>query len=234
MHNYYTFLYNKAVFELLVQERGEGDAVLFARSATAGGQQFPVHWGGDCSASYPSMAETLRSGLSLSCGGFGFWSHDVGGFENTATADTYKRWCQFGLLSTHSRLHGSSSYYVPEGKWYNILTDKTVEGGEWKKETYDYFHMPLLVRQNSILAMGNNHRRPDYEYVEGVTLYLILMEDGKMAYTEIPDLQGNSVMKVAARRDGNKIMVTVTGQIGKASCKALGMEGMDIIMKQQT
>lgn len=113
MHNYYTYLYNRAVFELLVRERGEGEAVLFARSATVGGQKFPVHWGGDCSASYPSMAETIRSGLSLACAGFGFWSHDISGFENTASADIYKRWCQFGLLSTHSRLHGSSSYRVP-------------------------------------------------------------------------------------------------------------------------
>mgnify|MGYP003274264404 FL=1 len=48
MHNYYTYLYNKAVFDLLKEVKGEGEAILFARSATAGGQQFPVHWGGDC------------------------------------------------------------------------------------------------------------------------------------------------------------------------------------------
>ena len=113
MHNYYTFLYNQTVFSLLKEKRGEGEAVLFARSATTGGQQFPVHWGGDCSASFPSMAETLRSVLSLACCGFGFWSHDIGGFENTAPADIYKRWCAFGLLCSHSRLHGSTSYRVP-------------------------------------------------------------------------------------------------------------------------
>ena len=45
--------------------------------------------------------------------GFSFWSHDIGGFELTATPDVYKRWLQFGLLSTHSRLHGSESYRVP-------------------------------------------------------------------------------------------------------------------------
>ena len=106
MHNYYTQLYNKAVFDLLTRERGEGEAVLFARSATVGGQQFPVHWGGDCSASYASMAESLRGGLSFTMSGFSFWSHDIGGFELTASPDVYKRWLQFGLLSTHSRLHG--------------------------------------------------------------------------------------------------------------------------------
>lgn len=113
MHNYYTYLYNQMVFEVLERKRGKGEATLFARSATAGSQQFPVHWGGDNSANYPSMAETLRAGLSLAHSGFGFWSHDISGFEQTAPADVYKRWCQFGLLSSHSRLHGSSSYRVP-------------------------------------------------------------------------------------------------------------------------
>ncbi|WP_054742327.1 alpha-xylosidase [Cellulosilyticum ruminicola] len=113
MHNYYTFLYNKVVFDLLKHKKGEKEAVLFARSATAGGQQFPVHWGGDCTADFESMAESLRGGLSLCLSGFGYWSHDMGGFESTATADVYKRWAAFGLLSSHSRLHGSTSYRVP-------------------------------------------------------------------------------------------------------------------------
>ncbi|MFD0855293.1 alpha-xylosidase, partial [Actinomadura adrarensis] len=37
-HNYYTQLYNQTVFELLRKRRGDGEAVVFARSATAGGQ----------------------------------------------------------------------------------------------------------------------------------------------------------------------------------------------------
>lgn len=113
MHNYYTHLYNRTVFDLLRDERGEGDALVFARSATTGGQQFPVHWGGDSTATFESMAESLRGGLSLGLSGFGFWSHDIGGFEQTARADVYKRWIAFGLLSSHSRLHGNSSYRVP-------------------------------------------------------------------------------------------------------------------------
>ncbi len=113
MHNYYAQLYNAAVHELLVEERGEGEAVLFARSATVGGQQFPVHWGGDCESTFASMAETLRGGLSLALSGFAYWSHDIGGFEGTPDAAVFKRWLAFGLLSSHSRLHGSDSYRVP-------------------------------------------------------------------------------------------------------------------------
>lgn len=113
MHNYYTYLYNKVVYELLEEKRGKGEAVLFARSATVGGQKFPVHWGGDCWSDYESMEESLRGGLSLLMSGFGYWAHDIGGFESTSTPDVYKRWVAFGLLSSHSRLHGSTSYRVP-------------------------------------------------------------------------------------------------------------------------
>ncbi len=113
MHNYYAYLYNKCVFEAIEAYKGKNEAVVFARSAAAGCQKFPVHRGGDCFATYLSMWESLRAGLSLCMSGFSFWSHDIGGFEGTACADVYKRWLAFGLLSTHSRLHGNSSYRVP-------------------------------------------------------------------------------------------------------------------------
>jgi alpha-D-xyloside xylohydrolase len=113
MHNYYSYLYNQTVFEVLRERRGDGEALVFARSATAGGQRFPVHWGGDSESTFVSMAESLRGGLSLGLSGFGFWSHDIGGFEGTPPGDVYKRWIAFGLLSSHSRLHGSGSYRVP-------------------------------------------------------------------------------------------------------------------------
>lgn len=113
MHNYYTLLYNKAVYDVLAETKGEDEAILFARSATVGGQCYPVHWGGDCSSNYPSMAESLRAGLSFGLSGFGYWSHDIAGFEDQATPDLYKRWTQFGLLSSHSRYHGSTAYKVP-------------------------------------------------------------------------------------------------------------------------
>ena len=113
MHNFYSYLYNQTVFEVLRTHRSEQEAVVFARSATAGGQRFPVHWGGDCESTFVAMAESLRGGLSLALSGFGFWSHDIGGFEGRPDPAVFKRWIPFGLLCTHSRLHGSDSYRVP-------------------------------------------------------------------------------------------------------------------------
>lgn len=312
MHNYYPFLYNKAVFELLERERGTGEAVLFARSATVGGQQFPAHWGGDCSASYPSMAETLRAGLSLACAGFGFWSHDMGGFENTASADVYKRWCQFGMLSSHSRLHGSGSYrvpwlfdeeacdvlrkfvkakcalmpylyrqavkahedgipmmrpmflefpedracepldrqymlgdslmvapvfresgeaeyYLPEGTWYNLLTEARAEGGRWHKEQFDYFSLPLMLRPGSILAVGAHTERPDYAFYEGVKLLVYMPEDHGKAETEVTDLDGHVVTRVFAEREGSQVKVRVDSEYRDYQIQVIGGEVLEVV-----
>ncbi len=291
MHNYYTYLYNEAVFGLLEREKGINEAVLFARSATAGGEKFPVHWGGDCSANYPSMAETLRGGLSFAMSGFSFWSHDISGFEQTASPDLYKRWAAFGLFSTHSRLHGSGSYrvpwlfdeesthvvrfftklkctlmpyiysqavlahetgvpvmrpmvleymddpacayldmqymlgdsllvapvfsedgevnvYLPEGKWTHLLSGETREGGRYYKEKYDYFSLPVYVRQNSILARGECENNPVYEYEKNTVLHIYELSDGEEASCVIVDNKGERVCTVKAVRNGSSIDIS--------------------------
>ncbi|KAH8698325.1 putative sugar hydrolase [Talaromyces proteolyticus] len=113
MHNYYSLLYNKAVYEAMTRRVGKAKGLLFARSTAPGGQAYPVHWGGDCESTFEAMAESLRGGLSLMLSGYIFWASDIGGFEGTPPPALYKRWVQFGLLSSHSRLHGSGSYRVP-------------------------------------------------------------------------------------------------------------------------
>ncbi|OXM82930.1 alpha-xylosidase [Paenibacillus rigui] len=294
MHNYYTHLYNKAVFEVLEETKGKNEAMVFARSATAGGQQFPVHWGGDCTASYNSMAETLRGGLSLGLSGFGFWSHDISGFENTATPDLYKRWSAFGLLSSHSRLHGSQSYrvpwlfddeasdvlryftklkstlmpylfsssiettqtglpmmramvlefegdatceqldrqymlgesllvapifnaqgtakyYLPEGRWTNFLDGRVVEGGRWVTEQHDYFSLPMMARPNSLIAVGQNELRPDYDYADGVVLHAFELEEGREASAAVYSVKAELELEVRAVRTGKRMDIAASG-----------------------
>jgi len=125
MHNYYAFLYNKIVYEALQDRFGENEAVLFARTATAGTQRFPLQWGGDCESTPEAMAESLRGGLSLGLCGYSFWSVDIGGFEGYPPPWIYKRWVAFGLLCSHSRLHGSNSFRVP---WTVDNDDKSDQG----------------------------------------------------------------------------------------------------------
>jgi alpha-D-xyloside xylohydrolase len=279
---------------VLKENRGTGEAMLFARSATVGGQQFPVHWGGDCSANYDSMAESLRGGLSLCLSGFGFWSHDISGFERTAPPDVYKRWTAFGLLSTHSRLHGNESYrvpwlfdeesvdvlrfftklkcslmpyifsaaceaanegvpvmramvlefpgdpacdfldrqymlggsllvapifnsegraayYLPEGSWTNLITGETIQGGRWRDEPHGYLSIPLLVRPNSMIAVGNNDGKPDYDFAHDVALHVFELAPGKAASAVVYGMDGKPGLEACAKREGDIVEFVAKG-----------------------
>lgn len=311
MHNKYTQLYNRIVFDVLERKRGKNEAVLFARSATFGGQTMPVHWGGDCFGTYTAMAETLRGGLSLASCGFGFWSHDIGGFESTKSPDVYKRWCAFGLLSSHSRLHGSSSYrvpwsydeeaseilrffvkqkcrlmpyiyrhavaahkfgtpvlrpmvfdfmrdpaaatldrqymfgdtlmvapvmskdgyaefYVPEGIWTDLISGKSYDGGRFYSGTYDYFSLPLLVRGGSILPLGADDSRPDYDYHKGLTLRVYELADRCTASIDIPDMYGENAVEITATRSGDEVLVKLSRELEDVKLEYVGRERVRI------
>jgi alpha-D-xyloside xylohydrolase len=111
-HNVFPLLYNRAVWDVIEEEKGEGEAVVFGRSGYAGSQRYPLNWVGDTQCTFEGMAAALRAGLSLSCSGIPFWSHDIGGFWNPRNLAQgpepvlYIRWAQWGLLSSHARFHG--------------------------------------------------------------------------------------------------------------------------------
>jgi alpha-D-xyloside xylohydrolase len=106
VHNLYPLLYNAAVFEVTAEEKGRG--LVWARSGTAGSQRYPVCWSGDPAADWDSLAATVRGGLSAGMSGLALWSHDIGGYRGTPDPELYVRWAQFGLFSSHSRMHGDS------------------------------------------------------------------------------------------------------------------------------
>ena len=114
-HNLFPLRYNKAVADITKQTTG--DNIIWARSAWAGSQRYPIHWGGDAESTDQGMAAELRGGLSFGLSGFSFWSHDVGGFTATAVdnmdKDLFARWLAFGMLSSHSRCHG----IAPKEPW---------------------------------------------------------------------------------------------------------------------
>lgn len=104
-HNLYPLRYNKALWEVINRETGEG--IIWARSAWAGSQRYALHWGGDAATTNTGMLGDLRGGLSFGLSGFSFWSHDIGGFVTASPEEIYRRWLPFGFLSSHSRAHGA-------------------------------------------------------------------------------------------------------------------------------
>jgi alpha-D-xyloside xylohydrolase len=67
-HNLYPLRYNKAVADITKEITGEN--VIWARSAWAGSQRYPLHWGGDAENTDSAMAAELRGGLSFGLSGF--------------------------------------------------------------------------------------------------------------------------------------------------------------------
>lgn len=107
VRNEHTNLYTRTVHEAMAEAGSE--PLLWARPGWAGGQQYPVHWGGDPNSTFGSMASSLRGGLSLACSGYAFWSCDIGGFHGEPSPELYVRWAQFGLLGmSHARFHGTT------------------------------------------------------------------------------------------------------------------------------
>ena len=113
LNNLYALLYQKAAYEITKDVTGDG--IVWARSAWAGCQRYPLHWGGDSCSSWDGMAGSLKGGLHFGLSGFAFWSHDVPGFHtlpnfmNSVVADdVYMRWTQFGVFSSHIRYHGTN------------------------------------------------------------------------------------------------------------------------------
>ena len=104
MHNLYPLLYNKTLAE--ITKKMTGGICVWSRSAWAGNQRYPVHWGGDSCSNWQNMIPQLEGGLSLGLSGFQFWSQDIGGFLGIPKDDLLIRWMQLGLFNSHSRIHG--------------------------------------------------------------------------------------------------------------------------------
>lgn len=103
-HNLYPVRYNKAAYEIIKKTNGEG--IIWARSAWAGSQRYPLHWGGDAATTNTGLLGTVRAGLSIGLSGFSFWSNDIGGFVTKSPELLYRRWLPYGFLTSHSRVHG--------------------------------------------------------------------------------------------------------------------------------
>ena len=109
-NNLYPLRYNKALWQAVRDNTPDHEGVIWARSAWAGSQRYPLHWGGDAATNEigsVGMLGDLRGGLSFGLSGFSFWSHDMGGFVTKSPDDLYRRWLPFGFLSSHTRAHGA-------------------------------------------------------------------------------------------------------------------------------
>ncbi|HEX7070528.1 MAG TPA: TIM-barrel domain-containing protein [Rhodothermales bacterium] len=165
-HNLYPVRYNDAVYDVTQEVTGGG--IIWGRSAWAGSQRYPLHWGGDAENTNSAMAATLRAGLSMGLSGFTYWSHDIGGFVNRAPRDLYRRWTPFGALSSHTRTHGAP----PREPWEY---DEELTEDFRRAMNLRYSLIPYLYAQ-SVDASSKGHpmmRALFIEYPDDPTSWLV-------------------------------------------------------------
>lgn len=138
-HNLYPLRYNKAVADITRQLHNEN--IIWARSAWAGSQRYPLHWGGDAATTNTGFQGTVRAGLSIGLSGFSFWSNDIGGFVTSTPQNLYRRWLPYGFLTSHSRLHGAP----PTEPW--LYNDKNFLNYFRKCAELKYKLMPYVYAQ---------------------------------------------------------------------------------------
>jgi alpha-D-xyloside xylohydrolase len=142
-HNLYPLRYNKTVSD--ITKKVNDERIIWARSAWAGSQRYPLHWGGDAANTDNAMLSTLRAGLSFGLSGFTFWSHDIGGFVHRTPEELYRRWLPFGMLTSHSRTHGAP----PKEPWlYNESFNEAFRLADEMK----YKLMPYIYAQSKYAA----------------------------------------------------------------------------------
>mgnify|MGYP002252826121 CR=1 FL=1 len=175
-----------------------------------------------------TLTAAMTAGLTA-CGGGG----------NSTSADGKKRYFKADYLSdlpdsfndttSNIQFKGDVMYYTSSNEdytksglySYNLITGEDVSGGKWQKETHDYHSLPLMIRPNTVLALGNNDQKPDYDYADGVSLLVSAFDEEAEAKTEIPDLKGETVMTVTAKRVGDEIHLHVEGGNGNYTVRSL-------------
>ncbi len=89
------------------------ETVLLCRSAWAGQQRYGAAvWSGDIPATWESLRQQVRAGLSIAIAGIPWWTTDIGGFHGGDANDAdYRelvvRWFQYGAFCPLFRLHGN-------------------------------------------------------------------------------------------------------------------------------
>jgi alpha-D-xyloside xylohydrolase len=81
-----------------------------------------------------------------------------------------------------------------------------------------------MVRPNTVLPVGANENRPDYDYADGVVYHVFAWDGGVVATASVPALDGSVGATVEARRTGSRIEVSVQGSTGPWSVLLRGIE----------
>ena len=94
-------------------ERG----ISFSRWAGWGDHRHPIHFSGDASTNFSTLAFEVPFTSTAGNVGCFFWSHDIGGHNRGRNEESYTRWVQFGAVSPVLRSHSTRDATMDRRPW---------------------------------------------------------------------------------------------------------------------
>lgn len=116
------------------------------------------------------------------------------------------------FMASVLNIEGMSKYYLPPGLWTDFFTGKEYEGDTWVEEQPPYPGIPLMVRENSVMAIGALGERADKGYLCGCEFRVYAVRDGMKIDADACGPDNTVGLSISLRRDGRTITVTSDGR----------------------
>lgn len=151
IHNVYGFTWDKVVTEQFEKRNPNQRIFQMTRAGFAGMQRYTFGWSGDAGNGsnvldgWGQLKNQIQVGLSAGMGLIPFWSCDISGYcgditDNSAFAELYVRWTQFGVFNPISRAHHEGNNAV-EPWLFGAEAERIVKSAiELKYQLFPYLY----------------------------------------------------------------------------------------------
>ncbi|SPO07764.1 related to glucosidase II, alpha subunit [Cephalotrichum gorgonifer] len=143
-------------------------------------------------------AESIAGGLPLSLRSVALE------FPNDPTAWYIERQFMLGsqiLAAPIFQESGEVEFYLPKGKWTSYFTNEVKSGPGWFKEKHAFGTLPLYVRENTVLVLGNRSQAGTvYDYTKDVEVALYQVSIGAKAI--LVNNEGEEIGELVVGADG--------------------------------
>ena len=135
-------------------------------------------------------------------------------FPEDYTTHTIDKQYMFGerlLIAPIFNEQGKVTFYLPEGRWTNYLDNHVYEEQQWYTQTYDYFHLPLMVRPNSLIIEGSVDTTAAYDYTKDLTVHVFELTE--TVTQQVVDQQGLPVGTITVTPEDDSYQIKTEGLI---------------------
>jgi alpha-D-xyloside xylohydrolase len=90
-----------------------------------------------------------------------------------------------------------------------LQTKEEYDGNQWYQKHYNYFGLPLMVRENTILPVGAIDNDCEYDYEDNLTLEVYNLVENKEATRTVYSKDRKEAVKVSMLKQGDQIKVSL-------------------------